>query len=82
MWSDRNSECGSSLIGDLNRDRWWTDHSFGEVYLHVEGKDGDTAHRVKCRQAKNPRLRMEDGELFWLIDIPDPEKAKKPRRKT
>lgn len=62
----RNSSCGSARLSDLNWSRWWTDNSFGQMYLHVAHKDGQTVHRVYCRRCKTPRLEMVRGRLCWL----------------
>jgi hypothetical protein len=71
----RNSDCGSSPIGDLDFSRWWTDGGRGSfsrgIYLHVPSRtlfpDGGV-HRVFCRRSDNPRLEMKAGVLYWLVD--------------
>jgi hypothetical protein len=70
--SPRNSRCGARL-SDLDWSRWWTDALPGLNYLKVAHGDGETVHRVFCRRAETPRLAMEAGELYWLIDPPRPE---------
>ena len=69
--SPRNSICGSARLAELDWTNWHTDNSFGSLYLHVRSLDGDTWHRVYCRKAETPRLRMIGGVLFWLIDEED-----------
>ena len=64
----RYSICSSGNLRDLDWERgWWTDTSFGEHYLHVWHKNGDTIHRVYCRGHKTPRLEMVQGKLMWLF---------------
>lgn len=65
----RNSMCGSSALHRLDFSRWFTDGPDGRLYLHVAGPD-DTWHRVWCRHTNSPRLKMDDGVLYWLIDLP------------
>jgi hypothetical protein len=48
---------------------WFTDDSFGQHYLHVYHKDGDSIHRVKCRGHDKPRLEMRKGKLMWLYEL-------------
>ena len=64
--SERNSSCGSARLADLDWSTWWTDASFGQHYLHVQHKDGETVHRVYCRRCECPRLEMRRGKLMWL----------------
>jgi hypothetical protein len=73
----RHSKCGSAKLKDLDFDRgWWTDGTttlYGTeicLYLHVYHKDGETIHRVHCRNHKNPRLLMKNGKLYWLVPAP------------
>jgi hypothetical protein len=68
--SNRNSSCGSVKLSDLDWTNWFTDTSFETHYLHVTHKDGYAIggiHRVHCKLAENPRLAMQNGELYWLI---------------
>ena len=65
--SPRNST-STARLADLDWDNWWTDTTGGAHYLHVAHKDGETIHRVFCRKADRPRLRLIDGTLYWLID--------------
>lgn len=69
--SARNSMCASERLTRLDWTRWWTDGmSWGAgQYLHVAG-EGQTWHRVFCRAASAPRLRMDNGTLYWLVDAP------------
>lgn len=64
--SNRNSLCDVSLDG-LDWSNWFTDDSYGELYLHVYGLD-DSIQRVYCRHSKTPRLSFTDGKLYWVID--------------
>lgn len=75
--SKRNSDCGSADLADLDWSNWWTDDSALQLYLHVRRLHADiegncphdeTWHRVYCRAAERPRLLMENGKLYWLID--------------
>lgn len=66
--SARNSECGSAKLAELDWSEWWTDDSFESVYLHVRHRDGETVHRVRCRQTQRPRIGFRNGMLCWLID--------------
>lgn len=65
-----NSSCGSASLHQLDFSNWWTDVSFGKHYLHVQHRTQDTVHRVYCRHAEQPRLKMVAGKLHWLIEKP------------
>lgn len=71
--SSRNSICDSARLKDLDWSTWWTDTSFNQHYLHVQHRDGETAHRVYCRFDERPRLTMQRGKLMWLYSIPEQE---------
>lgn len=66
--SPRNSICGSARLEELDWENWFTDTGFGTMYLHVQSLDGETWHRVCCRKTAAPRLRLQDGVLYWLVD--------------
>lgn len=66
--SRRNSICGSARLADLDWSNWFTDTTGGGLYLHVRSLDEEAWHRVQCRKAWGPRLKLVDGELFWLVD--------------
>ncbi len=69
--SPRNSLCGSAQLDKLCWDRWFTDNSFGCFYLQVakEEEEGEmTYHRVYCSESEKPRLSMEQGILYWLVE--------------
>ena len=34
-------------------------------------KDYETWHRVYCRASCRPRLHVENGVVYWLIDTPN-----------
>lgn len=76
--SPRNSICAFRMDW-LDWSAWWTDCSFGGLYLHVRGfypdeprtPENATWHRVYARGTDSPRLRFENGVLYWLIDAPD-----------
>ena len=72
----RYSSCSSAKLKDLNWERWWTDDSFGEHYLHVEHKDGETVHRVRARGVRCPRIEFANGRLMWLYAIDRPERKR------
>ena len=72
--SHRYSICGSEKLENLNWRDWWLDTSFGYRYLHVASKDGETRHRVCCKQSKCPRIGFSRGKLYWLVD---PKETKK-----
>lgn len=77
----RNSTC-SAPLDRLDWDNWFTDYGFADdagrmnggynFYLHVHHEDGESIHRVYCREAVRrnvrPRLELVNGELVWLID--------------
>lgn len=63
--SKRNSYCPVPLES-LDWNNWFTDRSWGMHYLHVEGEDGAIVG-VYCKHSDEPRLAMENGELYWLV---------------
>lgn len=67
----RNSACSVPLSW-LDWSCWWTGNGLsGNLFiLHVPHKDtvDGPIHRVYCRHSDTPRLRMENGELYWLVD--------------
>ena len=67
--SQENSDCSKDL-SKLDWSNWWIDRSLGGSYLHVRcwDEEQETWWRVICKDIENPRVRMVDGELFWLID--------------
>lgn len=65
----RHSRCGSAKLKALDFDRWFTDTSFGQHYLHVNSATGDeSVHRVTCAYSAKPRLAWIDGALWWVVD--------------
>lgn len=67
----QHSRCGSAKLKTLDFDRWFTDHSFGQHYLHVHSATGDESiHRVTCAYSATPRLAWSGGALWWLVDKP------------
>lgn len=75
--SKRNSLCGTELAG-LDWKTWYMDTSCGGCYLHVRRwrlDEGATMWRVMCRATDHPRLALENGELYWLIDEPEQKAA-------
>ena len=66
--SKRNSVCGSAKMSELDWSNWWSEGSvLNGLYLNVKHKDGETVHRVFCLASRYPRLRLIDGELYWLV---------------
>lgn len=67
--SRRNSDCAIAL-DRLDWSLWWTDGSADRIYLKVHVKDDpdERVFRVHCRREGGVRLRMEGGELYWLVD--------------
>jgi hypothetical protein len=68
--SRRNSICAMPLH-HLDWSRWFTDGSCGSLYLHVYGPE-DSIQRVYCRSSDTPRLQLDGGVLYWLVDKPAP----------
>ena len=67
--AEGNSTCGSANLSDLDFNNWFTDTSFEQHYIHVAGPD-KSWHRVYCNNLDaRPRLRMIDGELYWLTRL-------------
>lgn len=69
--SPRNSECGVPL-SYLDWSDWYTGTGLSGtlMILHVRQiyQDNTAIHRVYCRHADKPRLKMKNGELYWLVD--------------
>ncbi len=77
VFSTRNSECGSTSLFAMDWQNWFLDrNSEGEVYIHFKRFDEDTWHRVFCK-FKATRIAMYGGILYWLIDRPLTEIAKR-----
>jgi hypothetical protein len=62
-----NSEC-SVMLNTLDFNNWFQDTSKGMNYLHVQVKGSDEYFRVFCKKNENPRIAMENGRLYWIID--------------
>jgi hypothetical protein len=80
----RYSRCSTAKLKDLDWEKgWWSDDSFEKHYIHVHHKDGETIHRVFCKEVEKPRIGMDNGEPIWLftlgmnIDNPQPAVSKK-----
>jgi len=72
----RNSVCGSAKIRELDWSCWFTNTWDGERFTHLTVRHSRgaydpnerTFHRVYCRGCEFPRLGLERGKLYWLID--------------
>lgn len=71
--SARNTDCGVPLTS-LDWSEWWIDCGFsGQIlYLKVPKRDDDSVQRVYCRHSDHPRILMQDGVLYWLVDTQRP----------
>lgn len=63
---DESCSEASAPLDDLDWANWFTDDSHGDMYLHVDHKDGQTTHRVTCLGSTKPRLKLQSGILYWL----------------
>ena len=66
--NEHNSK-STAKLSDLDWSKWWTGGGFliKGIYLHVPHKDGDSVHRVFCRDSKLTRLGWRHGKLWWIF---------------
>jgi Lar family restriction alleviation protein len=81
--SNRNSECGSGRLRDLDWANAYTDTGFEDLYLHVHRISDDTYHRVFPRRKNVTGIgwrRLDPnnpiGTFFWIVSH-SPEGGKK-----